>query len=412
MGTSRSFQAMLNEFMPNTLLMHEQIERSWYFKNVEMNNGWKGGNMVVPFEGAGASSIAFGALTDSTDIAESQYVRGNVPDYKEAWGSIILHQRDLMDHSGKIPESTFLSLVPKEIEKFTAKMKQAISTQLLIGAHFAKFTANGTVGGVIAVDHIDRFDIGQKLEIDDNDSASLVVYVIGINLDASSITVSLTRGGAAADVSAYTTAQAAKCYHPGVLTNGTFNSLAGTLLSAANGGSATVHGVTKTLWPALQALNYSGAAFTASNLLDSLFDVYTDVRSKGKGNATQIVMSYKHLGSVMKKIEQNKGAYYVTKQPTTNVYGWTTITIGTVKGELTITGILEMDNDLIMFLDLSTLCFYSNGGIKKRQAPDGKEYFEVRSAANGYSYILDLCLFGENVCTLPANNAIVYGISY
>lgn len=412
MGTSRTFQAMLNEFMPNSLLMHEQIERSWYFKNVEMNNGWKGGNMIVPFEGAGASSIAFGALTDSSDIAESQYIRGSVPDYKEAWGSIILHQRDLMDHSGKIPESTFLSLVPKEIEKFTSKMKQAISTQLLIGAHFAKFTANGTVGGVIAVDHIDRFDIGQKLEIDDNDSAALTVYVIGIDLNSSSITVSLTRGGAAADVSAYTTAQGAKCYHPGVLTNGTFNSLAGTLLSAANGGSPTVHGVTKTLWPALQALNYNGALFTASNLLDSLFDVYTDVRSKGKGNATKIVLSYKHLGSIMKKIELNKGAFYVTKQPTTNVYGWTTITLGSVKGELEITAILEMDDDIIMFLDMSTLCFYSNGGIKKRQAPDGKEYFEVRSAANGYSYILDLCLFGENVCTLPANNAIVYGVSY
>lgn len=412
MGTSRTFQAMLNEFMPNTLLMHETIERSWFFKNVEMNNSWKGGNLVVPFEGAGASSIAFGALTDSADIAESQYVRGNVADYKEAWGSIILHQRDLMDHSGKIPESTFLSLVPKEIEKFTNKMKQAISTQLLIGSHFAKFTANGTAGGVIAVDHIDRFDIGQKLEIDDNDSAALVVYVIAINLNDSTITVSATRGGAAVDVSAYTTAQSAKCYHPGVLTNGTFNSLASTLLSAANGGSATVHGVTKTLWPALQALNYSGAAFTASNLLDSLFDVYTDVRGKGKGNATKIVLSYKHLGSIMKKIELNKGAYYVTKQPTTNVYGWTTITLGSVKGELEITAVMEMDNDLIMFIDMSTLTFYSNGGIKKRQAPDGKEYFEVRSAANGYSYIMDLCLFGENVCTLPANNAIVYGVSY
>jgi len=410
-GTQRSFQAMLQEYIPNELLMYEQKERSWYFKNVEMDNGWKTGNIVVPFEGSGASSISFGGLTDSTDISESQYIRGNIPTAVEAWGAIILHQRDLMEN-GKIPEQTFLSLIPKEIDKFTKKMKQAISTQLLVGSHFAKFTANGTVGGAIAVNHINRFDIGQKLEIDDDNSAPLSVYVIGIVMDTSTITVSLTRGGVAADVSAYTLAQNAKCYHPGVLTNGVFTSVASMLLSAANGGSATIHGVNKLLWPVLQALNYSGAAFSAANLLDSLFDVYVDVQGKGLGNASKIVLSYKHLGSIMKKLENSKGAFYVTKQPSTNVYGWTTVTIGSVKGELEVVAVLEMDDDIIMYLDLATLVFYSNGGIKKRQAPDGKEYFEIRSAANGYSYIIDLCLFGENACLNPSSNAIVYGVNY
>jgi hypothetical protein len=415
MATSRSFQDMLNEYTPNTMLMEEMVKRDWFLSNVEIDNGWKGGKLIVPFKGAGASSVEFGQLAASNDISQSTYVRGYIADYVESWGSIILNHRDLMDHSGKIPETTFLKLIPGEIDMMMDYFKQVVSTQFGSGSHFATFTANGTVGGVIEVDHIDRFSIGQKFTIDDGNSAALDVYVIAININQTStrgaVTVSATRGGAAADVSAYTTAQAAKCYHPGVLTNGGFQSIRDALLSTANGGSATIHNVSKLAYPILQAVNIDGSAWTASNILDSIFDGYTTVRQRAKGNANTVVMSFKHLGSVMKKLEAQKGPFVVTKQPSASIYGWTEIEITTVKGTLKLVGIVEMDDDVMFYLDMSTIKFRTNGGFKKRTAPDGREYFEIRNTT-GYAYVIDCCLFGELEHSKPGHNAIVYGISY
>jgi hypothetical protein len=415
MATARSFQDMLNEYTPNNLLMEEMIKRDWFLSNVEIDNGWKGGKLIVPFKGAGASTVEFGQLAASSDISQSTYVRGYINDYVESWGSIILNHRDLMDHSGKIPETTFLKLIPGEIDMMMDYFKQVVSTQLGSGSHFATLTANGTAGGVLQVDHIDRFNIGQKLTLVDGDSAAVDVYVIAINVNATgvygSVTVSLTRGGAAADVSAYTTAQFAKCYHPGVLTNGGFQSIRDALLSAANGGSANIHNVSKLSYPILQAVNIDGSAWTASNILDSIFDGYTTVRNRAKGNANTVVMSFKHLGSVMKKLEAQKGPFVVTKSPSASIYGWTEIEVTSVKGTLKLVGILEMDDDVMFYLDLATVKFRTNGGFKKRAAPDGREYFEIRNTT-GYAYVIDCCLFGELEHSKPGHNAVVYGISY
>ena len=419
MATTRNFQDMLNEYTPNTLLMEEMIKRDWFLSNIDIDNGWKGGKLIVPFKGAGASTVEFGQLAASTDISQSTYVRGHIDDYVEVWGSMILNHRDLMDHSGKIPETTFLKIIPGELDMLMDYFKQVVSTQLGSGSHFATFTANGTAGGKIEVDHIDRFSLSQKLTIDDGNSAPLDVYVIGIDINPSSpaagttgaITVSATRGGAAADVSAYTVAQGAKCYHPGVLSNGAFTSVRSALLSSANGGSSTIHGVTKTSYPITQAVNIDGSGWTASNILDSIFDGYTTVRQRAKGNANTVVMSYKHLGSVMKKLEAQKGPFVVTKQPNASIYGWTEIEITSVKGTLKLVGILEMDDDVVFYLDLSTMKFRTNGGFRKRQAPDGREYFEIRNTT-GYAYVVDCCLFGELEHNKPGHNAIVYGISY
>ena len=104
MSTTRSFQAMLNEYLPNDLLMEEMLKRDWVLTNIEKDNNWKGGKSIVPFKGQQASSIKMGGLTTSSDIAEYKYVRGSVDDYVEAWGSLIFNHRDLMDHSGRVKE--------------------------------------------------------------------------------------------------------------------------------------------------------------------------------------------------------------------------------------------------------------------------------------------------------------------
>ena len=64
-----------------------------------------------------------------------------------------------------------------------------------------------------------------------------------------------------------------------------------------------MYGVSKLAYPYLQAVNIDGSAITATNILKKIFDGYVEVRTKAKGTANEILMSYKHLGSIMKIIE-------------------------------------------------------------------------------------------------------------
>jgi hypothetical protein len=396
------------------------IARDYMLTNLEKDNSWKGGNLIVPFVGAGASSVSFGSLTSSTDVAEDAFVRGSITGPgTEVWGTMIFNHQDLMQADGKIPETTFLRLLPDRVEAFMRVMKEAVSVSLLVGGSFAKSVVDTDLAnGIIEVDHIDRFQIGQKVSLDDDNSSPTDYYVIAINVNGATlssgtgtVTLSATRGGAAASLTAYTTAQNAKFYHPGSQAS-SFVSLRSALLSSANGGSSTIHGQTKTAYPVLQAVNIDGSTITATNILDKLLDGYTEVRRRGKGNADTIVMSYKHLGSIMKLIEVQKGGFKVSVNSTkASMYGWTEIEVTSVRGNLKIVGVQEMDDDIIAYVDWSGLKFFSNGFFKKRMSPDGKEYFEVRNTT-GYQYLVDICLFGELQVHAPGHMGILYGISY
>lgn len=406
------------------MLREELVKRDYVLNRVDKDNGWKNGTLIVPFKAAGASSVKFGGLTGSSDIAEDLYIRGEVSQYKEAWGSMIFNYTDLVQHdTGRINEDTFLRVLPDQIEDFMEYFKQVVSIQLTTGPHFATATGDGQAGGTIIVDRVDRFYIGQKVSLDDDDTAAADYYVTAIDVNTGSagdlgsgtITLSATRGGAAADVSAYTTAQNAKFYHDGADTGGTtvFTSLRSQLLSAANGGSTSLFGQTKTAYPFLQAVNVDGSAATAANLLETLFDAYTTVRTKAKGNAREVLMSYKHLGSIMKTIEAQKGAFKVRPESEkASEYGWTTIEIGSVSGiYLKFVGIQEMDDDVIFFMDWSAVKMHSNGLIRKHRSPDGLEYFVVRNTS-GYQYIVDIAMYGELVVSKPGHCGVVHSISY
>ena len=107
MSTTRTFQDMLNEYLPNPLLKEEFVKRDYILQNIEKDNNWKGGTLIVPFKAAGASSVSFGSLTADSDIAEDTHVRGQVSGHKEVWGSMIFNHRDLMEHD-VISEQNFL----------------------------------------------------------------------------------------------------------------------------------------------------------------------------------------------------------------------------------------------------------------------------------------------------------------
>jgi hypothetical protein len=406
---------MLNEYLPNKLLKEELLKRDYILSNIEKDDKWKGGKLIVPFKAAGASSVKMGGLTGASDISEDKYVRGSIDDYKEMWGSMIFNHRDLMDHSGKIVEDSFLKILPDTIEDFMEYIKMVASIQMGTGPHFAKVTdATNAATGIMLVDHVDRFVLNQKVTLDDDNSAAASFYVIAIDVNTDAVTFSATRGGAAADLSAYSVAQNAKFYTDGAETT-SFTSIRSVLLSAANGGFATVHGQSKLAYPFLQAVNVNGASITASNILDKLFDAYTEVRKKAKGRADRFVMSYKHFGSVLKLIEnKTNGAanWQITiEDKKASLYGWDEVVINSVKGKLTIVGIQEWDDDVIAILDMKSMVFRSNGFFQKRKSPEGQEYFEVRNTT-GYQYIVDISLFGELEINKPGHCGIIYGISY
>lgn len=422
MSTTRTFQDMLNEYLPNKLLKDELVKRDYFLNNVEKDDNWKGGTIVVPFKAAGASSVKFGSLTDAADIASASYVRGEITSYQEVWGSMIFYHRDILDHSGRVVEDSFLSNLPKQLDDFMEYMKMCVSLGIMSGPHFATATATanaasgGTAGGILGVDRIDRFELGQKFTLDDGNSAQADYYVIAIDVNTSEITVSATRGGAAADISAYTIAQSAKCYHDGVLVAGTatnkFQSLKDALLSAANGGGASLHGKTKAAYPYLQSVNVDGSTVSATNILDKLFDGFTTLKLKAKGgNKIKIVMALKHFGSIMKLIEAQKGGFKVAEgSRKASIYGWEEVEITSVTGQrLQLVGVHEMDTDVIFYLDWSALTFRSNGFFRKRTGPGGNQYYETR-ATSGFAYIVDISLFGELEVSAPGKCGIMFGI--
>jgi hypothetical protein len=411
MATTRSFSAMLNEYLPNELLKEEFVKRDYLLTNVEKDNNWLGGTLIVPFKAAGASSVSFGSLTDSTDIGEDSYVRGQVSGHKEVWGSMIFNHRDLMEHE-QISEQNFLKILPGSIEDFMDYMKNVVSVNLLNGAHFAKLTATGDASGNITVDRPDRFMIGQKVLVDDDDSAPATGYVLTIDMNTKIVNLVTARGGATpVDLSGYSVAQNAKCYNAGAQSN-SFSSLRDMLLSAANGGSASLYGQTKTAYPYLQAINVSGADITATNIMQKIFDALTRIRQLGRGNPSDVVMSYTNMAACMKVIEASKGAFNVVPgSQRASQYGWTELQVGSVtKGALKLVAVQECDDDIIEFIDWRALKFYSNGFFKKRMSPDGIEFFEVR-ATTGYQYIVDVCLFGELVLLRPSYCGILHSVA-
>ncbi len=411
MATSRTFSNMLNEYLPYNLLLEELKKRDWAFKNIEMDNSWKGGQLIVPFLGAVGSSVSFGSLTASNDIAEEITVRGTVSAYKEVWSSMIFNETDLMQHD-KLSPQNFMKILPDALERSAMHLKGVISQNLLTGAFVAAATADGDVSGNITVEQPDRFVIGMKVQVDDDNSSPVTGYISTINMNTGVLLIVTARGGATpVDLSGYTVAQNAKLYEDNQQANG-FANIRDQLLPASAGGSATIFGVTKTAYPYTQSIAIDGSSVTAANILGQIFDAYVKIRRLGQGAPFNVIMSYKHFGSVLKALELQKGAFNVKPMSSqSQSYGWTEVEVGGFAGILKLVAVQEMNDTEIFFLDLSAIKFFTNGGIRRRKSPDGIEYFETRNTT-GFTYIVDHCLFGELVVHAPAKCGIMYDISY
>ena len=151
---------------------------------------------------------------------------------------------------------------------------------------------------------------------------------------------------------------------------------------------------------------------TAANIVEKIFNFFTQTRRLGKGNPTDILVSYKNWGYIIAVVEASKGAYNVKPgSQKASQYGWDEIEIGSVTNQaLKFVAIQEMADDIIMAMDWRALKFYSNGFFRKRKSPDGIEYFEIR-AQTGFQYIVDICLFGDLVLQRPSYCGIMYSIN-
>lgn len=414
--TERQFNNMLNEYLTEEMLKEETIRRDYILQHMDHDDSWKGGTHPVPWRAAQASSVSFGELTATNDVADSTFLRGSIADYREVWGTLQFRQRDIMEHDGRINEDSFLDLLPDEVEHFVDYKKQVVSCQMGSGPHFAAASGDGGADGTMVVDKVDRFNIGQKVTLDDDNSAAQTLYVTAIDVNTDDVTFSDTRGGSAFDISAYTTAQNAKFYHPGVFdasgNHDTFISMRQAFLSSANGGDATIHGQTKASYPILQAYNEDGSSWDSSNFLEKLFDGMTNARKRGKGQWRELLMDLKNYGTILKLIELSKGAYRVVEEEKAALYGWFEITIANVTGQrIKMVGIQEWDSDIIVGIDWNSVQFVTNGFFRKRVSPDGRQYYETRGTT-GFVYLIDCCLFGEIKYRKPGHNFIVHSISY
>ncbi len=415
MAIAQTFNDMINEYLPEDLLKNELIKRDWFLSNVKIVEGWNGGAMDVGFKEATASSVNFGTLESASDIGQSVLVRGTVAGYKHVSSSLIFNHRDLLEHgsSQKMSKKSFLKILPDEINDHLQVLREIVSGNLLRGKKLAKLTVGGTLGGDITVDRPERLMIGMKIELNDNvATATETVYVKSINLDTKVVAVVTARGGAvAASVAEWTTANGAYVNVPGA-NSAAFSGLRDLILSAANGGSASLYGQTKASYTYLQSYNKSGAAITGTSILGTIFDAYTEHRIRFKGDARKIVMSLKNMSAAMKEVQASKGAFSVVQNSQKqSVYFSEISIIGVGGGALELVGIQEMDDDVILGLDMSAFKFETNSLIRRIKSPEGLEYFSVRNTT-GYQFILDHECYGELVLTAPQKCFAIHSISF
>jgi hypothetical protein len=403
MATSETLNSMLKRHMPYQLLVETVKKKNYFWNKIEKDEEWMGGTLDVPFEGAEASSLSFGGLTAADDISEHAEVLGYLSAMPELWGTMIFHEKDL-DRHGSL-EKSFLKILPNKLEQFSDRMAERVSLALLNGA-IAKATGNGGAAGTLAVDHPERFTIGEKVELIDSGTAAANYYVTAISMPTKTLTLSATRGGEGADIQAYATAQGARLNVVGGNAAG-FTSLGSSLLSAANGGAAAIYNQTKTAYPFLQAQQFSGSGFTSATIMNDIYDVFFDTMSLGKGKPTDVICSLgDHFKWICKKLEDSRA--FVTADKSAG-YGWRSVKVLGPDGEMNIVGVRDMAADKMFVVDWDAMKFHGNNFFERKRHVNGDEFYMTR-ATTGYDYIVDIKFFGDLIVNKPSHCGVVYGI--
>lgn len=426
-----TFNSMINEYLPYDLLMKEFEERNWLLKTANMKEGWLGDNLIIPYQSTLASSVKMGGLTAANDIAEAEFVRGQLTGYKECWATLLFQSRDLLEHD-KVSEKNFLRLMPDQLEQSMTYMKELVSSAVLNVQQIADISSITTAGGaatlgVIVISNPEAVRIGQKVLLRDAATTEEEAYIISINMNNGSIEVADTRGGTEYNPALTVTATGGGVYLPDTYnstTNNGFTSLLQQVLpSGYLNAPATVFGQTKTSSPFTQGLIYdaadwaNGTPSTGAQGAGNLITAHTDILAQifnalakarqRKANPTTFLMSYKHFSACLTALEygggssstQGSGAF---KNVTDKVdyAGFSEISVGSLMGSVKLVAINEMTDKVILGIDEKKLDFHTNKGFMIQESPDGLKFYSVRNTT-GYQYIIDICFYGDFVYSQP-----------
>ena len=402
MAVDQSYGAMLKRYMPEKLLENTFAKKNYIYQKIEKDPNWGLGTYEYPVEASGLGSIQMGALAAENDIAEGVQGVGTIT-HKEMYASILMKEADLARHGSL--EKSYLKIMPDKIDQAMDRMQEQFSVAVLNGGNLALATVNGTVGGAITVDKPELFHPRQKVEVIDNDTAVVSGYVRTVDVNTGVLTIFNARtAGAVVDLSAFTVAQAARVR---IIGSGTerFLDLKTALLPAASGGVDTLYGLTRADFMPLQATVRSGSGWTAATVLDDLTALYFDYQRQGRGKGGEILVNYGMFKNVSKKLELSK--QYTTSDKKAG-YGFNSVSLVGVQGELTITALREMPTSEVFIVDWAGIKFAGKEMFKKIKDPDGSEYHKVR-ASTGYSFITDVRLAGE-VIVDPCKHACGHSI--
>lgn len=412
MALTQTFSSLLKNYRPINILKDEVKKRDYMFRNINKDRKWKGGRYQIPVNVGVASSVKFGALTAAANISEAQTALGYETDYIEIDHALKFNQRDLASSDNY--EGSFIKAMNDTISPAANFYKEVISHSLLLGSRIDSLTVNGTSSGVAAVSFPERFEVGQKCQIQNNDPAALDVFVIAVDLNAKTVTVSATAGGSALDIQAYTIAKDSGLYFdgtmsvPGGVAQNTMNSFKDGLLSATNGGSASLHNITKASYKQWQAHNEDLSGASAETLLEELFKIWVIASRKGRGMPSEILISFDNYQYIVNSLETNRRFSASDLQAG---YGFSSCKITGPSGALKVTALREMDNDIALVVDwnsfkLAGMKFFES--VKSNRS--GESFFEVRETT-GYSYIMDIAFYGNLIFHHPSYNGIGFGIS-
>jgi hypothetical protein len=401
MAATASYSALLKRYTPESLIENEFAKMSYIYANCEKDKSWRGGTYEVPFLEAGFSSLQYGSLAASNDVAEMDVVMGTTT-MKELWGSILVRESDLYRHGDM--ESSYLKIMPDKIEEFVKFAQEQVGIGFLAGARIARATANGTAGGDITVDKPYAFRKGMKIEVIDDDTGAATGYIRSININTGVLSVFDARtGGAAVNLSTFTTAQNARVR---VVGSGTerFQSLRDVTLTAALGGSDSIYGLTKSSYAVLQSLQASGASFTAATILDDLLGTYYDFNEKRGNMFKEMWVSMGVFKNISRVLESNRRYATIEKKAG---YGWQSVDIVGAEGQAKIVALREMPNDVIYVGDVKKVTF-AGAEPFKRKMYGNEEFFMVRGT-DGPQMITDMALRGDFVCK-PSQWGVIHSL--
>jgi hypothetical protein len=406
MSLTQSHSALLKRYLKEEIIEHEMKEKSYIWKNVKKENDWAGGVLEIPVQSSGLSTIQMGSLAADTDIAEYTAAVGTVSAHKELTMSAIFREADLSRLVNK--ESSYIDNLVAKIESLSKKASEQIGANLVRGAGVLSYaSANGDASGNITVPNPEYFEPKQKVTIDDDNSSPVSGYVRTVDIVTGILVIYDARtGGAAVDLSGYATANNAKVMVVGSDSEAFLDLKTACLPAAVTGGSATLYGLTKASYLPLQSYYETGASYAVATLLKDLLGAFYKVRKLGRGNQSEIWVSFGIFKNISAQLEAARQFMVADKSAG---YGFSSVTLVGNEGTCKIVGLREMPDNTAYIVDWDGLKFKGMPLKKKMYGENNQEYYVTR-ATTGISFITDMALRGDFVID-PSKIGVVHSIA-